>query len=159
MTRSIFTSPIGPIYLNIENGRLTGLSYESFMHSSNSETETDFLTKQLTFTQLEEYFQGTRLEFDLPWQLSEGTDFQKRVWRMLDKIPYGEVWSYQDVAQKLGDVHAVRAVGQANRKNPLPIILPCHRVIGKNGRLVGYNGHEIDKKEWLLNHELQHFHF
>ncbi|WP_099223226.1 methylated-DNA--[protein]-cysteine S-methyltransferase [Listeria costaricensis] len=156
---AVFESPLGPLYLTIQDGALTNISYEPLDQLENLETEADFFTQQLVFTQLDEYFQGTRLQFDLPWQIMEGTAFQKRVWQVLADIPYGAVWSYQDVARKLGDVQAVRAVGQANRKNPLPIILPCHRVVGKNGQLVGYNGAEVDKKEWLLSHELQHFHF
>ena len=90
--------------------------------------------------QLKEYFDGKRQSFNLDLAPSRGTDFQKRVWKALDRIPYGQTWSYADVANKVGSPKAVRAVGGANNRNPLAIVVPCHRVIGKNGSLVGYGG-------------------
>ncbi|SFI84377.1 methylated-DNA--[protein]-cysteine S-methyltransferase [Thermoflavimicrobium dichotomicum] len=101
--------------------------------------------------QLEEYFNQTRKNFDLPVDLY-GTSFQKRVWKQLQAIPYGEVRSYKEVAQAIGIPKAVRAVGGANNKNPVPIIIPCHRVIGSNGSLVGYGG-GLYIKEYLLTLE------
>lgn len=101
--------------------------------------------------QLNEYFEGTRTQFDL--QLNpEGTDFQKRVWHQLQSIPYGKTISYLQLSQQLGDVKAIRAVASANGKNPLWIVIPCHRVIGNDGSLTGYAG-GLHRKKWLLEHE------
>lgn len=102
--------------------------------------------------QLDEYFSGKRKQFDLPISI-EGTDFRKKVWSALQTIPYGEVRSYADVAQMIGSPKAVRAVGQANRNNRLPIIIPCHRVIGKSGNLVGYAGSNTPIQKILLKAE------
>lgn len=102
--------------------------------------------------QLMEYFKGERQVFDLPLDFVVGTDFQKQVWQALFTIPYGETRSYKDIAQHIGNVKAVRAVGAANGKNPISIIAPCHRVIGANGKLVGFAG-GLDKKEILLKIE------
>ena|ERR1700722_688484 len=101
--------------------------------------------------QLNEYFAGKRTEFTLPLDL-RGTPFQQRVWTELQRIPYGETCSYLDVARKLGDEKATRAVGAANGRNPVSIIVPCHRVIGANGSLTGYGG-GMERKRWLLAHE------
>lgn len=101
--------------------------------------------------QLQEYFSGERMEFDLPLDMY-GTTFQKMVWEQLMRIPYGQVRSYKDVALALGAPKAVRAVGGANNRNPLSIIVPCHRVVGSNGALVGYGG-GLNIKEYLLNLE------
>ena len=103
------------------------------------------------FSQLEEYFAGTRKKFDVPLDL-EGTDFQKKVWEELKKIPYGKTISYKTLAEKLGDVKSIRAVGKANGQNPIAIIIPCHRVIGSDGSLTGYAG-GLDIKEKLLHLE------
>ncbi|BFI98721.1 MAG: methylated-DNA--protein-cysteine methyltransferase [Priestia megaterium] len=99
--------------------------------------------------QLQDYAEGRTLTFDLPLDI-KGTDFQKEVWLTLEHIPYGQTWSYSEVAESVNRSKAVRAVGQANRRNPLPIILPCHRVIGKNGALTGYAGSQTHIKEKLL---------
>jgi methylated-DNA-[protein]-cysteine S-methyltransferase len=101
--------------------------------------------------QLTEYFEGRRQKFSIPLVL-EGTDFQKAVWRQLQKIPFGKTASYGDVARAVGSPRAFRAVGNANNKNPIPLIIPCHRVIGSDGKLVGFGG-GIWRKEWLLEHE------
>jgi methylated-DNA-[protein]-cysteine S-methyltransferase len=101
--------------------------------------------------QLAEYFKGRRQKFSIPLLL-EGTDFQKAVWRQLQKIPFGQTASYGDVARGVGSPRAFRAVGNANNKNPIPLIIPCHRVIGSDGKLVGFGG-GIWRKEWLLDHE------
>jgi methylated-DNA-[protein]-cysteine S-methyltransferase len=98
--------------------------------------------------QLEEYFAGKRKDFDLPLQ-PVGTDFQQAVWMALRQIPYGHTASYADIAQAVGSPKAARATGQANNRNPIAIIVPCHRVIGRNGKLTGYAG-GLDKKEFLL---------
>ena len=101
--------------------------------------------------QLTEYFKGRRQKFSIPLVL-EGTDFQKAVWRQLQKIPFGQTASYGDIARAVGSPRAFRAVGNANNKNPIPLIIPCHRVIGSDGKLVGFGG-GIWRKEWLLEHE------
>lgn len=101
--------------------------------------------------QLAEYFQGVRQSFDLPLDL-KGTDFQVQVWRGLEQIPYAGVVSYRDLAASVGRPKAFRAVGQANHRNPIPIIIPCHRVIGSDGAMTGY-GSGVWRKQWLLEHE------
>lgn len=101
--------------------------------------------------QLDEYFEGRRKKFNVPLLL-EGTDFQKAVWRQLQKIPFGETASYGEIARAIGSPKAFRAVGNANNKNPIPVIIPCHRVIGSDGKMVGFGG-GIWRKEWLLDHE------
>jgi methylated-DNA-[protein]-cysteine S-methyltransferase len=104
--------------------------------------------------QIDEYFKGTRKEFSIKLQL-HGTEFQKRVWNQLMKIPFGETASYKDIAVAMGNGKAVRAVGNANGSNNIVIIIPCHRIIGSDGTLVGY-GSGLDKKQWLLEHEAKH---
>ncbi|MBU2974798.1 methylated-DNA--[protein]-cysteine S-methyltransferase [Zobellia sp. B3R18] len=101
--------------------------------------------------QLEQYFAGTRSDFDIKLN-PEGTDFQKRVWEALLEIPFGKTVSYLDLSKTLGDVKAIRAVAAANGKNPLWIVVPCHRVIGSDGSLTGYAG-GLHRKKWLLEHE------
>jgi methylated-DNA-[protein]-cysteine S-methyltransferase len=100
---------------------------------------------------LEEYFARARTTFDLPLDPS-GTAFQRRVWDALRAIPYGATTSYGELARRLGDPRATRAVGTANGQNPIPIIVPCHRVIGAHGELTGFGG-GLDRKRWLLEHE------
>ncbi|OGO20998.1 MAG: cysteine methyltransferase [Chloroflexi bacterium RBG_16_48_8] len=101
--------------------------------------------------QISEYFMSVRRAFDLPLDL-HGTDFQRRVWRQLRTIPYGQIITYQEIANAIDKPQAVRAVGAANARNPISIIVPCHRVIGSDGSLTGYGG-GIWRKEWLLKHE------
>ncbi|MCT8089873.1 methylated-DNA--[protein]-cysteine S-methyltransferase [Acinetobacter sp. C_4_1] len=104
-----------------------------------------------TQKQLSEYFAGKRQQFDLPLDF-EGTEFQQKVWQALLTIPFGETRSYRDIAEQVGNVKAVRAVGAANGKNPISIIAPCHRVVGANGKLVGFAG-GLDNKDILLKLE------
>ncbi|MEL6916537.1 MAG: methylated-DNA--[protein]-cysteine S-methyltransferase [Bacteroidota bacterium] len=101
--------------------------------------------------QLQEYFEGRRQSFSLSLN-PQGTDFQKKVWVALQEIPYGKTLSYLELSKKLGDVKAIRAVAAANGKNPLWIVIPCHRVIGSDGSLTGYAG-GLHRKKWLLEHE------
>ncbi|PKR84786.1 methylated-DNA--[protein]-cysteine S-methyltransferase [Heyndrickxia camelliae] len=103
------------------------------------------------YTQLDEYFKGVRQEFNIPY-IFEGTDFQKTVWNALTQIPFAKTGSYKDIAVSIGNEKAVRAVGSANGKNKLSIIVPCHRIVGSNGTLTGYAG-GVWRKEWLLKHE------
>lgn len=106
---------------------------------------------QLAVSQLQEYFDGELLSFSLPLTTS-GSEFQQQVWQALTTIEYGDTCSYADIANKINNPKGVRAVGLANSKNPMTIVVPCHRVIGKNGTLTGYAG-GVDKKAWLLKHE------
>ena len=106
---------------------------------------------QKCVTQLEEYFSWKRKSFDIPLQ-PNGTPFQRHVWDELLKIPYGKTISYLKLAQRLGDEKSIRAAASANGKNPIAVIIPCHRVIGSHGEMVGYGG-GIKRKEWLLAHE------
>lgn len=103
------------------------------------------------YTQLDEYFKGKRREFSFTYEF-EGTAFQKTVWEALKAIPYGETGSYKDIAISIENEKAIRAVGSANGKNKLSIVIPCHRIIGSNGKLTGYAG-GLWRKEWLLQHE------
>ena len=107
--------------------------------------------------QLDEYFQGKRTTFSLPFKLT-GTPFQLAVWKELQNIPYGKTTSYKEIAQKINKPKACRAVGMANNKNPLPIVIPCHRVIGSNGKLIGYAG-GLNLKNYLLELEKSHTNF
>lgn len=106
---------------------------------------------QEAINQIQDYFEGNRTNFDFKLN-PKGTDFQQRVWKELYKIPFGKTISYQELSLKLGDVKAIRAVANANGKNPLWIVVPCHRVIGSDGSLTGYAG-GLWRKKWLLDHE------
>ena len=139
-----YESPIGRLWFAEENGALTDLSFRSILDAKEQETP---LLKRAA-EQLSEYFSGKRFEFDLPLDL-RGTPFQKSVWSALRDIPYGETRSYKDIACAVGKPTACRAVGSANNKNPISILIPCHRVIGADGSLVGYGG-GLDVKSTLL---------
>lgn len=104
--------------------------------------------------QLEEYLLGKRLEFELKLE-PKGTEFQQKVWAELQNIPFGKTISYQELANKLGDPKVIRAAASANGKNPIGLIIPCHRVIGQDGKLVGFSG-GLSRKKWLLDHENKH---
>jgi methylated-DNA-[protein]-cysteine S-methyltransferase len=104
--------------------------------------------------QLEEYFSGQRKVFSINTE-QNGTDFQKLVWKKLEEIPYGKTTSYLEIAKRAGDEKSARAVGSANGKNKIPIIIPCHRIIGTNDSLIGYSG-GLWRKQWLLDHEKKH---
>lgn len=118
-------------------------------HFKRIRKETPLLKE--AYTQLQEYFQGKRKEFQLPLE-PKGTEFQRKVWKALESIPYGQTKSYGEIARMIGNEKASRAVGMANNKNPLSIFIPCHRVIGADGKLVGYGG-GLDKKIYLLDLE------
>ena len=148
MEACIIKSPLG--YTKI-CGDANGIS--SVIVLNSEEKITDIIPVELEdcVMQLNEYFEGTRTQFDLKLN-PEGTDFQKTVWNQLEQIPYGKTVSYLDLSKQLGDVKAIRAVANANGKNPLWIIIPCHRVIGSDGSLTGYAG-GLHRKQWLLEHE------
>lgn len=146
-------SPLGFITLQANDTGLLGAWFET------QTTQPDDLGKQTlqhpilqqAETALQDYFNGQKKRFNIPIAAS-GTEFQKRVWQALTTIPFGETRSYQDLANAIGNPKAVRAVGLANGKNPVSILVPCHRVIGSNGKLTGYAG-GIERKSWLLKHE------
>ncbi|MGF1697233.1 methylated-DNA--[protein]-cysteine S-methyltransferase [Vibrio lamellibrachiae] len=148
-----YQSPFGLLTLQANEHGLLGVWFP--IHTTQpaqlGQKDESFPILKETITQLDEYFSQRRKEFSLPIA-SQGTDFQQQVWRALCMIPYGESWSYQQLAEKIGNPKAVRAVGLANGKNPVSIIVPCHRVIGKSGKLTGYAG-GIDVKKSLLKLE------
>ena len=141
-------SPIGTIELREKNGFLAGLNFRK-----RRPGKADWVRPLLSACarQLEEYFAGRRTVFEVPLAL-EGTAFQLEVWGALRGIPFGRTVSYGEIARKIGRPAAARAVGAADGANPVSIIIPCHRVIGADGRLTGYGG-GLERKEWLLRHE------
>ncbi len=144
------TSPLGMVTIQANLDGVLGIWFETCTTKPDELGERDDHHPILTQTviQLEEYFSGLRNEFELPLAAT-GTDFQNQVWHALTTIPYGETWSYQDLADAIGNSKAVRAVGMANGKNPISIVVPCHRVIGKSGKLTGYAG-GVERKQRLL---------
>ena len=148
-------TPVGDLLLA---GDEEGLSLIGFPKGKmRHDPEADWIFNEKPFVdacrQLEEYFAGTRKEFDLPLHLS-GSDFQVQVLKELQQIPYGETTSYGEIAKRIGRPKAMRAVGAANGRNPIPIIIPCHRVIGSSGDLTGFGG-GLDTKEALLRLEAE----
>ena len=139
-------TPIGLIEVTATKDALVSV----YFVEQAREPRTSELT-QRAIRQLDEYFLGQRTDFDLPLN-AKGTDFQQGVWHALCEVHYGVTCNYGDIARKIDNPKAVRAVGLANSKNPLSVIVPCHRVIGKNGTLTGYAG-GVDRKAWLLEHE------
>lgn len=148
MDTCIVNSPFGFTQIT---GDEQGVSSITVLNSE--ETVSDIIPECLQDCayQLQEYFEGQREVFNLKLN-PQGTDFQKRVWQQLVKIPFGKTISYLELSKRLGDVKAIRAAASANGKNPLWIIVPCHRVIGSDGSLTGYAG-GLSRKQWLLNHE------
>lgn len=142
-------TPIGCLGLREEDDCLIQSFYVQEIPDNLQQIVTPLL--QTTIDQLQEYFMGMRDQFEIPLQ-PRGTDFQKRVWQELQAIPYGETRTYGDIAKRIDNPRAVRAVGQANNRNPLMILIPCHRVIGANGALIGY-AHGIEMKKILLDLE------
>jgi len=133
-------------HVDFENGKYPATIGEDWEHGPGALHEAR--------AQLKAYFAGKLTAFDLPLA-PLGTDFQQQVWLALLRIPYGATTTYGDIARELGDANATRAVGAANGRNPLPIIVPCHRVIGANGSLTGFGG-GLPTKRWLLDHEQRH---
>ncbi|WP_399932554.1 methylated-DNA--[protein]-cysteine S-methyltransferase [Streptomyces kanamyceticus] len=147
---TVLDSPYGPLTLVATDGVLSGLYMSDQRHRPAQETfgERDPAPFGETISQLEAYFAGELKEFDLPLRL-DGTPFQRMVWDELLRIPYGEIRTYGELAEILGKPGASRAVGLANGKNPISVIVPCHRVVGANGNLTGYGG-GLDRKQRLL---------
>lgn len=148
MTAAYLQTPLGVAKLTGEDNNIL-----SFSILENAEIATEEIPQELeeTVFQIEKYFAGELKSFDLPLA-PEGTDFQKKVWQELQNIPYGKTASYMEFSKTLGDPKAIRAVASANGKNPLWILIPCHRVIGSDGSLTGYAG-GLWRKKWLLEHE------
>ncbi|HMX39678.1 MAG TPA: methylated-DNA--[protein]-cysteine S-methyltransferase [Saprospiraceae bacterium] len=151
-------SPLGELEIHAVGDDLTGVFFAKteFRPRSPAIASAGPLPAPIEVCQqqLQEYFAGQRQVFDLPL-LMQGTDFQREIWRLLLQIPYGYTLSYLELSRRYGDEKAIRAVGAANGANPLSIVVPCHRVIGAEGKLVGYGG-DVWRKEWLLRHEAQH---
>jgi methylated-DNA-[protein]-cysteine S-methyltransferase len=158
----VVASAVGPLLLTADESGLTRVWFDKggdshvpqdgwvrLEHAVRGSEPTR--TIRAARTQLDEYFTGRRTRFHLPLA-PVGTPFQRRVWAALADIPFGATISYLELARTVGDERAVRAVGGANGKNPLPIVLPCHRVIGADGSLTGFGG-GIERKRWLLEHE------
>ena len=148
MPHCYYESPIGILRI-IENGN--GIAMIKFVTDPKEQlhtTEANTLLLKEAVQQLSEYFAGKRKEFSLPLDL-RGTDFQLRTWNALRDIPYGETRTYKQIAEAIGSPKGCRAVGLANNRNPVSIVVPCHRVIGANGNLIGYAG-GLEKKEQLL---------
>ena len=144
---AVYNTKIGKLKIEYENDVLTGIAYTENEKEQGIRSE----LSDKTVLQLEEYFDGRRKEFDIPIKL-RGTEFQKKVWNELLKIPYGATVSYKEIAIKIGNPKACRAVGMANHNNPILIIVPCHRVINENKRLGGY-ALGLDLKRKLLELE------
>ena len=141
-------SPIGILKLASDETHLNAISFDAEpLAAAPFLPDVLFLVKK----QLQDYFAGTRQSFDLPLD-PQGTVFQKLVWKQLTEVHYGFTKSYVEIARLLGSENASRAVGMANGRNPIPLIIPCHRIIGQNGKLTGYAG-GLERKKWLLLHE------
>lgn len=151
MNTYYFETIIGVITIEEDGNAITHLSFGRPSENAHI-VDTPLVNK--AYLQLKEYFEGKRKEFDLPLA-PKGTLFQEQVWNALRDIPYGSTCTYKDIAFHIGNDKASRAVGMANNKNPIPILIPCHRVIGFNGKLVGYGG-GLAIKEQLLTLETQH---
>ncbi|PLR95331.1 cysteine methyltransferase [Bacillus sp. T33-2] len=148
MYTGYYKSPIGLIEIEASDRGLLSLLFTSNPRQDDSN---DHPIINQAIMQLDEYFKGSRTDFSLQLE-THGTDFQKQVWQTLKGIPFAQTYSYSEIAAMLGKEKAVRAVGNANSKNKIFIVIPCHRVLGSKGQLTGYTG-ELWRKEWLLNHE------
>lgn len=158
MLKSAFiNSPLGTTKIE---GDADGVALISVLEKAETSANLELTTQttktipeelKIAVNQLQEYFNGKRKEFDFKLN-PKGTDFQQKVWKELSNIPFGKTISYLELSKKLGDIKAIRAVASANGKNPLWIVIPCHRVIGTNGSLTGYAG-GLWRKKWLLEHE------
>jgi methylated-DNA-[protein]-cysteine S-methyltransferase len=142
-----YMSPVGELEIQSQGDAITVVGFLRKIKTAESITP----VIQTCMRELDEYFSGVRKSFGVKIELY-GSSFQQNVWNKLREIPYGKTTYYADIATKIGDINSVRAVGLANGQNPIAIIVPCHRVIGKDGSLVGYGG-GLERKVWLLKHE------
>ncbi|MFY0712054.1 methylated-DNA--[protein]-cysteine S-methyltransferase [Seonamhaeicola sp. NFXS20] len=148
MESCIIKSPLGFTKIT---GDDEGIQSVTVLNSEEKITDIIPIELEDCIIQLQEYFEGSRKQFQLKLN-PQGTNFQKKVWKQLEQIPYGKTQSYLELSKQLGDIKAIRAVANANGKNPIWIIIPCHRVIGSDGSLTGYAG-GLHRKKWLLEHE------
>ncbi|MEO6812977.1 MAG: methylated-DNA--[protein]-cysteine S-methyltransferase [Ginsengibacter sp.] len=151
-----YNSPVGILEIHAENGFINEINFLQNEVEQLSEINEDALDKngqilKKCAEQLDEYFLGKRIEFNLPLQ-QHGTEFQLKVWNELLNIPFGETINYLTLAKRIGNLKSIRAVGTANGRNNISIVVPCHRVIGSDGSLTGYSG-GLWRKQWLLEHE------
>lgn len=145
---AIYDSPLGKLEIIASDKAITAIRFTDNLQEKPSETSE--ILKE-TRKQLDEYFQNKRTNFDVPLTPS-GTDFQKKVWNILKEIPFGKLVSYKEIALRLGNEKQIRAAANANGQNPILILIPCHRIIGRNGTLTGYSG-GLGRKKWLLELE------
>jgi methylated-DNA-[protein]-cysteine S-methyltransferase len=142
-----YNSPLGWLDIVADEEAIVGLRFAE--KNSGGDSASPLIQKCIE--ELDEYFSEKRMEFSVPLKTS-GSDFQQKVWKELQTIPFGKTVSYMQVAMQLGDIKSIRAVGTANGRNPIALIIPCHRVIGSDGKLVGYGG-GMWRKKWLLDFE------
>ena len=156
MYKKCMQSPVGEIVIIEDKGKIVEIDIAKNNKLDNldniEEKDTELLLQ--TEKQLKEYFEGKRFDFEIPLNPT-GTEFMQSVWKALEQIPYGETRTYKEIADAVGNPKASRAVGMANHRNPIPIIIPCHRVIGSNNKLVGY-GLGLDMKQYLLELEKEY---
>ncbi len=145
----VFESPLGLIEITGNGRAVTAMRFCEAGEAERKDSDDPVLLE--CQKQLQEYFQGNRKAFDIPVEL-KGTEFQKKVWEALKAIPYGKSTCYEEIAKSLGNVKACRAVGAAIGRNPVCILVPCHRVSGKDGSLTGF-AWGLERKKWLVNHE------
>lgn len=145
--QTLMLSPLGDLLLQANETSLIAVVFDGIL---DGEAVMNSILEQ-TICQLNEYFEKKRVQFDLPLE-PHGTVFQEKVWEELVRIPYGHQVSYLQLSKNMGNVLAIRAVASANGKNPIPIIIPCHRVVGSKGELTGFSG-GLWRKQWLLQHE------
>jgi methylated-DNA-[protein]-cysteine S-methyltransferase len=152
---SVIKSPVNDLMLVADDSALVGLYFAGCDHIPAANRRWTLDPKhpvlQQAATQLDEYFAGKRTEFSLPMRLA-GTEFQEKVWRQIARIPYGETISYSDLAKRAGATRAIRAVGTSTGRNPVAIVIPCHRVVGKDGNMRGFAG-GLERKRRLLDLE------
>ena len=148
MEECFIKTPLGIAQIK---GDSNGISMVSILNSEEHVSNNIPILLQECVTQIQEYFKGSRQEFNLKLN-PQGTAFQKSIWSLLQEIPFGKTISYLELSKRYGNTKAIRAVANANGKNPLWVIIPCHRVIGSDGSLTGYAG-GLKRKQWLLNHE------
>ncbi len=147
MFKGCYKSALGLMEIKASKDGITSIQFvDKEANEQNLSSDIDAAMEQL-----DEYFNGDRKMFDLSLDM-QGTDFQKQVWKKLLKVPYGKTCSYLDIANEIGDSNATRAVGNANGKNQIAIVIPCHRVVGSDGKLTGYAS-GIERKKWLIEHE------
>ena len=150
----VYDSPIGKIGIGEEGGKITDVNFERSACKPHEYVTAETPMIKKAHAQLEEYFAGKRKSFDLPLEPG-GTDFQRRCWNALIDIPYGETRTYADIARAAGSPQGFRAAGMANNRNHIAIMIPCHRVIGSDGSLIGFGG-GLDVKKYLLELERRH---